>query len=68
LPPDPGVGPEDWLLTETVMSIWAQFAKTGNPSLPDLKWSAFDTAAGSDKYMDLATLPEVKAGYMGLFH
>ena len=29
-------------LSDTVMSIWANFAKTGNPSLPSLDWEPYD--------------------------
>ena len=34
--------PADRELSETVMNIWANFAKTGNPSLPSLDWKPYD--------------------------
>lgn len=35
--------PADRELSEKIMSIWTNFAKTGNPSMPDLEWKPFDT-------------------------
>ena len=34
--------PADRELSETVMDIWAAFAKTGNPSTPGLEWKPYD--------------------------
>lgn len=34
--------PADKALSDMVMNMWADFAKTGNPSLPELEWKQFD--------------------------
>lgn len=39
-----GNGPEAQALAKKMATAWANFAKTGNPSQPGLKWDAFDPA------------------------
>jgi para-nitrobenzyl esterase len=59
---DPGLGEADRQLSEYVMQIWTQFARTGNPSVPGLvEWPAYDAA--SDKYLALDVPLEVKSGF-----
>jgi para-nitrobenzyl esterase len=58
---NPEVGDEDALVAEHTMKIWAQFAKTGDPSVPGLvDWPAY--APDSDQYLEIATELEVKSG------
>jgi para-nitrobenzyl esterase len=69
LTPDPGIDEQDVWLTEAVMSMWAQFAETGDPSIKGLiKWPHFELKAGKDRYLDIDVPLEVKSGYMDLFH
>ncbi len=59
---DPGLGEADWQLSEYIMQMWTQFARTGNPSVPGLvEWPAYDAA--SDKYLALDVPLEVKTGF-----
>lgn len=39
----PGWGPVDESVAQDTMSLWAQFARTGNPSTPNIDWPAFTT-------------------------
>lgn len=39
-----GNGPEAQALARKMATAWANFARTGNPSQPELKWEAFDPA------------------------
>ena len=44
------------------MTMWAQFAKTGDPSVEGLiDWPTWDPAG--DKYLDIDWPLEVKSGY-----
>jgi len=57
-----GVTNEDMQDADEVMTIWAQFMKTGNPSVKDLiDWPAWD--ASGDKYADIGYPFQVKSGY-----
>ncbi|MBU0747903.1 MAG: carboxylesterase family protein [Gammaproteobacteria bacterium] len=56
----------DKTVIESTMSIWTQFAKTGNPSVPGLvNWPAYTTA--NDTYVDLGASPVVKTGLSKVF-
>jgi para-nitrobenzyl esterase len=60
--PDPGLGEADRQLSEDMMEIWTQFARTGVPSVAGLvDWPAYDAA--SDQYLALDVPLEVKAGF-----
>jgi para-nitrobenzyl esterase len=59
---DPGLTEEDEQVSEAMMSMWAQFAKTGDSSVEGLvDWPAWDPA--NDQYLDIAWPLEVKSGY-----
>lgn len=60
----PGFDQNDDIVAEYTMKMWAQFAATGNPSVPGISWPAFRTAAGQDKYLDIKVQPELKSGFM----
>jgi para-nitrobenzyl esterase len=47
-----GDGPEARALAKKVAGAWATFARTGNPSQPDLEWTAFDPAKGNTMVFD----------------
>jgi para-nitrobenzyl esterase len=60
--PDPGLTEVDRQLSENMMQMWTQFARTGNPSIPSLaEWPAYDAA--SDKYLSLDVPLQVNAGF-----
>jgi len=59
---DPGLGEADRQLSENIMQIWTQFARTGNPSVPGLvEWPAYN--ADSDEYLALDVSFQVKSGF-----
>ena len=59
---DPGLTEDDEQVSEAMMSMWAQFAKTGDPSVEGLiDWPVWDPAG--DQYLDIAWPLEVKSGY-----
>jgi para-nitrobenzyl esterase len=59
---DPGLTEDDEQVSEAMMSMWAQFAKTGDPSVEGLvDWPAWNPA--NDQYLDIAWPLEVKSGY-----
>jgi para-nitrobenzyl esterase len=59
---DPGLTEDDTKVSEAMMTMWVQFAKTGDPSVEGLiDWPTWDPA--SDKYLDIAWPLEVKSGY-----
>ena len=59
---DPGLTATDKYVSESIMRIWAQFAKTGNPNIDGLvDWPAYKTADGQYLYID-QTL-EIKSGF-----
>ena len=56
----------DWDVADTAMTIWTNFAKTGDPSIPGvLDWTPYTTA--NDTYLDLGNTLELKAGYGAVF-
>jgi para-nitrobenzyl esterase len=60
--PDPGLTGVDRRVSEAMTAIWAQFAKTGNPSVEGLvTWPAWEVA--TDQYLYIADLLEVKSGF-----
>jgi para-nitrobenzyl esterase len=59
---DPGLTEDDQKVSEAMMTMWVQFAKTGDPSVEGLiDWPTWDPA--NDQYLDIAWPLEVKSGY-----
>jgi para-nitrobenzyl esterase len=62
---DPGLTEDDQQVSEAMMSMWAQYAKTGDPNVSGLvQWPAWDPAG--DQYLDIAWPLQVKSGYSKL--
>lgn len=62
---DPGLTEDDQQVSEAMMSMWAQYAKTGNPNVSGLvNWPAWDAAG--DQYLDIAWPLQMKSGYSKL--
>ena len=58
---EPGPDEMDEVVAENTMAIWAQFAATGDPSVPGLvTWPAYDET--TDQYLDIGYTLEVKTG------
>jgi len=59
---DPGVTDVDRKVSKEMMSMWTQFAKTGDPSIKGLiEWPAYE--ASIDQYLYIADPLEVKSGF-----
>ena len=59
---DPGLGDLDFQMSEIMMQIWTQFARTGNPSVPGLvEWPVYN--ADADEYLALDINLQVKSGF-----
>jgi para-nitrobenzyl esterase len=59
---DPGLTDVDRKVSEAMMTIWTQFAKTGNPSVEGLvTWPAWEKA--TDQYLYIAEPLQVKSGF-----
>jgi para-nitrobenzyl esterase len=59
---DPGVTDADRKVAEEMMSMWAQFARTGAPSVKGvITWPSYE--ASSDQYLYIADPLEVKSGF-----
>ena len=60
--PDPGITDADRNVSEAMMTMWVQFAKTGDPSVEGLvTWPAYEAAA--DQYLDIEETLQVKSGF-----
>ena len=60
--PKPVIDDSDRKTSENMMTIWRQFAKTGNPNVAGLvDWPAYDEA--SDQYLYISDSLEIKTGY-----
>jgi para-nitrobenzyl esterase len=60
--PDPGFTDTDRKVSENMMAMWAQFAKTGNPNVEGLTaWPAYESE--SDQYLYIAEPLQVKSGF-----
>jgi para-nitrobenzyl esterase len=60
--PDPGLTDIDRKISEAMMAMWAQFARTGDPNVKGLTaWPAYDEA--TDRYLYIAETLEVKSGF-----
>jgi para-nitrobenzyl esterase len=56
------LGPDDRYISESMMRLWAQFAKTGKPSVKHLiDWPAYDKA--TDRYLNFNEKVEIKSGF-----
>jgi carboxylesterase type B len=63
--PDPGLTDADRKVSEAMMAMWAQFAKTGDPNVKGLvSWPAYEAA--SDRYLYIADPLEIKSGFSRL--
>jgi para-nitrobenzyl esterase len=59
---DPGFTDADRKVSENMMAIWTQFARTGNPNVKGLvSWPAYDSAR--DRYLYIADPLQVKSGF-----
>jgi para-nitrobenzyl esterase len=60
--PDPGLTDIDRKVSEAMMAMWAQFAKTGNPTVKGLiDWPVWKP--DSDRYLYIAEPLKVKSGF-----
>jgi para-nitrobenzyl esterase len=61
-PNDPGLTEADKKVSEAMMRMWTQFARTGDPNVEGMiQWPAYDKE--TDKYMYFADPLEVKTGF-----
>lgn len=52
---------DDMFVAETAMTLWSNFAKTGDPSIPGvLEWVPY--TSDNDLYLELGVAPEMKEG------
>ena len=59
---DPGLTAVDKKVSETIMAMWTQFARTGDPNVEGLiKWPAYEAA--TDQYLYITEPLEVKSGF-----
>ena len=62
---DPGLTEDDTNVSEAMMTMWAQFARTGDPNVEGLvDWPEWDVSG--DQYLDIAWPLQVKTGYSKL--
>jgi para-nitrobenzyl esterase len=63
--PVPTISNADRNVSEAMMTIWTQFARTGNPRVKGLiEWPAWDSS--SDLYLSITSTLTVKSGYSDL--
>jgi para-nitrobenzyl esterase len=63
--PMPTLSSTDRKISEAMMSIWTQFARTGNPSVKGLiEWPAWDKAG--DQYLFISESLQIKTGFSDL--
>jgi para-nitrobenzyl esterase len=63
--PVPTISNVDRKISEAMLSIWTQFARTGNPSVSGLiEWPAWDKAG--DNYLYIGDTLTIKSGFSGL--
>jgi para-nitrobenzyl esterase len=59
---DPGFTDADRQVSELIMTMWTNFARTGDPGMPGVvDWPAWDEAM--DRYLYVTEEPEVKSGF-----
>jgi carboxylesterase type B len=62
---DPGLKEIDRKVSEEMMKMWTQFARTGNPNTEGLiEWPTYNKA--EDKYMYIAEPLEIKTGFSNI--
>jgi para-nitrobenzyl esterase len=60
--PDPGLTDADRKVSENMMAMWAQFARTGNPNVGGLiTWPAYEPS--TDQYLYIAEPLQIKSGF-----
>ena len=60
--PDPGLTDVDRRVSENMMAMWAQFARTGNPDIEGIvKWPPYNSE--TDQYLYIGESLEVKSGF-----
>ena len=60
--PNPDLTEIDKKVSENIMAIWAQFARTGNPSVKGLvEWPVYDSE--QDQYLYISDALKVKAEF-----
>jgi para-nitrobenzyl esterase len=60
--PDPGLTDTDRKVSENMMAMWAQFARTGNPNVEGhVAWPSYEPA--TDQYLYIAEPLRVKSGF-----
>jgi para-nitrobenzyl esterase len=65
--PVPAISEADRKVAENIMTIWTNFARTGNPGVKGLiDWPAWDS--DTDKYLLITDPLQVKSGYTGLLN
>ena len=63
--PNPGLDGKDVYVGEAMMTMWSQFAATGNPSVKHLiSWPAYNST--NDQYLYIDDPLAVKSGFSGL--
>jgi carboxylesterase type B len=63
----PKITDADRRLSESIMTMWSQFTKKGDPSIEDMvTWPAYDEA--TDRYLYLAEPLQVNSGFSQLLH
>ena len=63
--PDPVIADADRRVSEAMMSMWTQFARTGDPNVKGMvKWPVYSTS--NDSYMYFADPLQVKSGFSRL--
>ena len=59
---DPGLTDVDRKVSETMMTMWTQFAKTGNPNIKGIvNWPAYEET--TDRYLYISAQSEVRTGF-----
>ncbi len=59
---NPGLTEADRRVSELMMKMWTQFARTGDPNVEGMvQWPAYDKE--TDRYLYIADPPEVKSGF-----
>ncbi len=55
-----GWNADDEIVVDTIMTMWTNFAKTGNPSITGFDWPVYTTA--NDTYVEIDVTPTVNTG------
>ena len=59
--PDPGLGDADRVVSDVMMKMWTNFARTGDPGVDGFDWPTWDQA--QDRYLYITGKPEVRSGF-----